>query len=291
MNIIINLAKRNIKLYLRNKSAIFFSFLSMMIIIILYALFLADINTQQLINEYGTEIGVKWLINSWIMGGIVTINTINITMASLAIMVEDKERNYIKDFIVAPIKRSHILLGYILSSIILGFIMTFISFIIAEIYIVLDGGYWLSLIDTIKVIIGIIFSVITISSITFFAYTFINSEKAISIISAIVGTLIGFLAGIYLPIGLMPNSIQKLTKFIPISYSATIFKSTFTKAPSLLVFKDIPRSKLYDYNLMMGNIITINNKEVSYITMIGILILTSIIFYLLSIIRIKKQKY
>lgn len=75
------------------------------------------------------------------------------------------------------------------------------------------------------------------------------------------------------------------------TYSATLFKSLLIEQPSLLVFKDMTQNELSNYNLIWGNIITINNKEVSYLMIIGILILTSIIFYLLSIIRLKKQKY
>jgi multidrug/hemolysin transport system permease protein len=290
MNIILQLTKRNMALYLRNKSAVFFSFFSMLIIIGLYVLFLGDMITQQLTHQYNAEEGVKWLVNAWIMGGIIAVNAVTITLATLSTMVEDKERLYIKDFIVAPIKRSQIVMGYILSSIILGVFMTCISFVAAQLYIIAIGGELLSFVDMVKVLVGITFSVLAIASIAFFGFTFITSEKTVSIVSAIVGTLIGFLAGVYVPIGVMPEYIQKVVKFIPITYSATLFKSIFTKAPANIVFGSSTSEALHEYNLMMGNVMVVNNNQVTYSMMLGILLLTAIIFFVLSVIRIRRMK-
>ncbi len=291
MNIILKITSRNIKLYLRNKSAVFFSFLSMLIIIGLYALFLGDMLTQQLIHEHQVEEGVKWLVNAWIMGGIIAVNAVTITIATLSVMVEDKEKLFIKDFIVAPIKRSQLVLGYVLSSIILGIMMTLISFVLAQLYIVFVGGELLSMFDNIKVIIGIIFSVIAVASISFFGFTFIKNEKTVSVVSSIVGTLIGFLAGVYVPMGVMPDFIQNIVKFIPVTYSAAMFKEIFTKGPTSIVFANAPSKALYDYNVFMGNILIIGNNQVRYLTMIGILFLIAIIFFLLSVIRVTKMKH
>ncbi len=290
MRVIFKITARNIKLYLRNKSAVFFSFLSMIIIIGLFALFLGDMLVQQLMVEYQADEGVKWLVSAWIMGGIIAVNAVTITIATLSVMVEDKERGYIKDFIVAPIKRSYIVMGYILSSIILGVLMTFISFIAVQLYILSVGGELLTFVDIIKVLIGIIFTVLAIGSIAFLGFTFINSEKTVSIISAIVGTLIGFLVGVYVPIGVMPAFIQQAIKFIPITYSATMFKEIFTREPANLVFANAPSEALYEYNAFMGNIIIIGDNQLSYISMLGILLLTSLVFFTLSVFRVSKMK-
>ena len=290
MNVIFKITNRNIKLYLRNKSAVFFSFLSMIIIIGLFALFLGDMLVQQLMYEYEAEEGVKWLVNAWIMGGIIAVNAVTITIATLSIMVEDKERRYIKDFIVAPIKRSYIVMGYILSSIILGVVLTIISFIAAQLYVLSVGGQLLAFVDIIKIIIGIIFTVLAISSIAFLGFTFINSEKTVSIVSAIVGTLIGFLVGVYVPIGIMPTFIQRAIKFIPITYSAAIFKEIFTREPVKLVFANAPSEVLHEYDVFMGNVLVIGNNQLNYISLLGILFATSVVFFALSVIRVSRMK-
>lgn len=290
MKTIFKLTTRNMKIYLRNKSAVFFSFFSMLIIIGLYALFLGDMQVQQLKAAYGNTDGLTWLINSWIMGGIIIVNAVNTTFSALSIMVSDKERQYIKDFVVAPIKRYQLVISYILSSIFIGIMMTTISLVIAEIYIYLNGGELLSLISIFKSIICIIFSVIMISGIGFLGYSFVKNEKAISTISAIVGTLIGFLTGIYVPVGIMPEFIQNVIKVFPVTYSVTMLKGIFISEPAKVVFAKAPEGSLYEYNAMMGNIISIRDHIFTYNNMLLVIIIVSIIFFILSIIRVNTQK-
>jgi multidrug/hemolysin transport system permease protein len=282
------LISRNIKLYLRNKSTVFFSFLSMLIIIGLYALFMGDVQIASIVKDYNVSKDIAgWLINSWIMGGIITVNAVNITLVLIINMVEDKSNKHIDDFLVSPIKKYHIIGGYLGASIIVGIVMSIISLIIAEIYIVLNGGELLSIISLIKVLIGIIFTVISVSSLSLFFLLFVKSEKTASTITTVIGTLIGFLVGVYVPIGVMPEFIQKVMKLFPITYSATLFKQIFISVPSKFVFSNA--DDLLKYNKLMGNVIYINDKEITYIMYLIILGVTSIVFFILSLIKIKRD--
>ncbi len=288
MNALKYLIIRNIKLYLRNKTNVFFSFLSMIIIIALYALFLADAQIESLSSQFsGSRNIAEWLINSWIMGGIITVNAVNITLVLLVTMVEDESNNRIKDFLVAPLKKYQIIGGYLGSAIIVGTIMSILSAFIAGLYIVINGGEILSLINIIKVIIGIIFTVVSVSSMALFFLLFVKSEKTAATILSVVGTLIGFIAGVYVPIGLMPDFIQNIMKLLPITYSATMLKQIFVEAPSKLMFEN--PEELLEFNKMFGNVIYIGDKEVTYPMYLIILTATTILFFILALIKIKKD--
>ncbi len=288
MNTLKYLISRNIKLYLKNKSTVFFSFLSMLIIIGLYALFMGDVQVDSLVKEYSVNRDLAgWLINSWIMGGIITVNAVNITFVILINMVEDKSNKHIDDFLVSPIKKYQIIGGYLGAAIIVGIVMSIVSFIIAEIYIVLNGGQLLPLISILKVLIGIVFTVISVASMALFFLLFVKSEKTASTITTIIGTLIGFIVGVYIPIGVMPDFVQKIMKAFPITYSATLFKQIFVLEPTKLLFSD--SNALLNYNKMLGNVIYIGDKEVIYPIYLIILGVTSIVFFILSIIKIKKD--
>lgn len=288
MNALKYLITRNIKLYLRNKSTVFFSFLSMIIIIALYALFMADAQVTSLSGQYGgSKQTAEWLINAWIMGGIIAVNAVNITLVLLVTMTEDESNQHIKDFLVAPLKKSQIIGGYLGSAIIVGTIMSILSVAVAELYIVINGGELLSLISIIKVIVGIIFTVISVSSMSLFFLLFVKSEKTASTITTVVGTLIGFIAGVYVPIGLMPEFIQKAMKLLPITYSATMFKQIFVETPSKLMFSS--NKELLEFNIMLGNVIYIGDTEIKYYMYLIILTITSIIFFVLALIKIKKD--
>ena len=128
---------------------------------------------------------------------------------------------------------------------------------------------------------------LAVSSMALFFLLFVKSEKTASTITTVMGTLIGFIVGVYIPIGMMPEFIQKIMKAFPITYSATLFKQIFTLEPSKLIFNN--SNDLLAYNKLVGNVIYVNNQEITYNTYLIILGLTSIIFFGISLIKIKKD--
>jgi multidrug/hemolysin transport system permease protein len=67
-------------------------------------------------------------------------------------MVDDRVKKISKDFYSSPVKKISLAGGYILSSYIIGVIMSVVALIIAELYIVMSGGEFLSLIAAFKVL-------------------------------------------------------------------------------------------------------------------------------------------
>jgi len=69
MNVIGRLTIRNLKVYFRDKISVFFSFLSVIIIISLYALFLGNVQVESIKSQVGGINGIRYLVDSWIMAG------------------------------------------------------------------------------------------------------------------------------------------------------------------------------------------------------------------------------
>jgi multidrug/hemolysin transport system permease protein len=104
-------ASRNIKLYFRDKATVFFSLLSVFIIIGLYVLFLGNAWTSEFPNqEYA-----KFIMNSWIMAGLISVTGFTTAIGAFEIMIQDRELKIEKDFLSAPVKRSSLAAGYLLS--------------------------------------------------------------------------------------------------------------------------------------------------------------------------------
>lgn len=164
----INLAQRNLKIFFRQKSAVFFSLLGVFVIISLYVVFLGNVWTNGLDNLPD----VNNLMNNWIMAGIISVTAITTTMGSFGIMVEDKVQKNSKDFYASPIKRSKIVGGYVFSSYLIGLLMSLLAFILGEAYIVFSGGELLPLVGMIKVFGIILLSVMMSSSLVFFIVSF-----------------------------------------------------------------------------------------------------------------------
>ncbi|EIW22205.1 ABC transporter permease, partial [Pelosinus fermentans] len=225
MNVFI---ERNLKLFFRDRLAVFFSLMSVFIIIGLYALFLGNVWMNDSMKELKNA---QALMNSWLVSGLLTVTSMTTTMGAFGIMIDDKVLKINKDFDSSPIKRSSITGGYIGSSFLIGVIMSLVMAVVAEIYIVNSGGEWLTPMDFIKVFLLILLTSLTNTSLVCFVVSFFKSHSAFSTASTILGTLIGFLTGIYLPIGTLPASVQTIIKAFPVSHGASLFRQVLMEVP------------------------------------------------------------
>lgn len=281
------LIKRNLKLFFRDKSAVLFSLLAIFIIISLYAVFLGDVWLEDSIK------GIKnanALMNTWLVAGLLSVASVTTTLGAFGVMIDDKVKKIDKDFNSAPIKSSQITIGYIGSAFLIGVIMSIITIFASQIYIVLNGGEWISPLALIKVLMLVIFTTMTNTSIVCFIVSFFNSHSAFSTASTIIGTLIGFLTGIYLPIGALPESVQTVIKVFPVSHAASLFRQVLMADAMQTAFAEIPASYLSDFKEYMGVTFSFSSYEVSPWLSILILVFTAAVFYGLSLLNMSKRR-
>ena len=82
------LIKRNLLIFFRQKSSVFFSLLGVFIIIGLYALFLGDLMVKGMTGLKGS----RFLMDSWIIAGILAVTPVTTSLGAMATMVEDKKQ-------------------------------------------------------------------------------------------------------------------------------------------------------------------------------------------------------
>jgi len=106
-------ALRNFKVFIRDRLAIFFSFLSVLIIFALYTLFLNNAWASALPDNV---VGGQALMDGWLMAGILAVVSFTTTLGAFGTMVDDKAKKIYKDFSSSPLKRSSLVGGYIISA-------------------------------------------------------------------------------------------------------------------------------------------------------------------------------
>ena len=292
MSTVRSLTGRNLKLFFRDKASVFFSLLSVIIIIALYALFLGDIQVQNLEDGSGQTIpGAEWLVNAWIFAGILAVSTVTVSLGAYGTMVDDVHGGQIKDFFVSPIKRSQLVAGYMVSSAVISLIMNLVAFAISEAYIVLSGGDLLSPLQMLETLGILSLSIFSFSSLVCFVTSFVKSPRAFGTLSTIVGTMIGFLTGIYVPVGILPESIGTVMKFIPFTYSAVWLRQVFTAAPMEMVFNGAPAEAVKGYADMYGINLYFGDTLVTPWMMALIIAGTGLLFFALSLWRLSKRAW
>ncbi len=281
----IALLNRNIKLFFRDKSTVFFSLLGVLIVFGLYILFLGDVMLQNLPNVPGAS----FLMSSWVMAGILSVTAITTTLGAFGIMVEDKNKGVRKDFWVSPLSRRALTGGYIASTFVIGLLFSLIALLIAEIYIFATGGTLLSFAALLQVLGCILLSVFASSAMMLFIVTLFQSQNAFAAASTVVGTLIGFLTGIYIPIGSLPTAVQFVIKIFPISHAASLFRQIMLETPAAETFHGAPPEVLRTFQRDFGVMFQFGETTVSALTSILILVATGIVFYCLSLLRLSKK--
>jgi len=288
MTVMINIVKRNLKLFFRDRISVFFSLLSVFIIIGLYVLFLGNMMTRNFGDLLGSS--ARFTIDSWVMAGILSVVAITAAMGAFNTMVEDSTKKISKDFLSAPLKRTHLTGGYILSSFIIGVIMSIAALVLAEIYILAGGGKILGLVPLLKLLGVMLLSVFAGSSMVFFIVSFFKSSSAFSTASTIIGTLIGFLTGIYIPIGSLPSTIQTVIKVFPLSHAAALFRQIMMEEPMSEAFAGAPAQAITGFKEAMGVIFYFGDKEVTPLINILVLVATGLIFLILASVNISIKK-
>ena len=288
MTVMTNLIKRNLKLFFRDRTSVFFSLLAVFIIIGLYVLFLGNMMVKNFKELLGDN--ARFTIDSWVMAGLLSVTSITTTMGAFGTMVEDKTKKISKDFSSAPLKRSQLAGGYIMSSFIIGVIMSIVALVVAEIYILAGGGKLIKLVPLLKLFGVMMLSVFAGSSMVFFIASFFKSNNAFATASTIIGTLIGFLTGIYIPIGSLPSAVQTAIKIFPISHAGALFRQIMMAVPMSIAFKNAPVQAVTGFKQAMGVVFYVGGKELSPLVNILVLVATGIVFYTLAVIRISIKK-
>lgn len=282
----INFGIRNLKVFFKDKSSVFFSLLSVFIIIGLYALFLGDMLT----TGFGGAPGTRFLMDTWIMAGMLAVSSITTTMGAFGAMVEDKSRKIDKDFIASPIKNSSIVSGYVLSSIIIGIIMSLITVVLMEIYVVVNGGELMNMTTLIKTIGLVLLSTISNSSIVFFVVSFFKSNNSFATASTVIGTLIGFLTGIYIPIGQLPEVAQWFIKCFPPSHAASLFRHVLMEVPMSTTFSGAGEQAITEFKQLMGVEYAFGNAVSTPLVNIIVLVASALVFFGLSIWNVSRKR-
>lgn len=280
-------ALRNFKVFIRDRLAIFFSFLSVLIIFALYTLFLNNAWASALPDNV---VGGQALMDGWLMAGILAVVSFTTTLGAFGTMVDDKAKKIYKDFSSSPLKRSSLVGGYIISANLIGIIMSLFSLLFLDLYMLIRDGHILNFMQTIEVIGLILLVTLANSSIVFFMAIFIKSMTAFGTVSTVVGTLLGFLAGIYMPIGNFPTGVQAVIKVIPLSHAASLFRRIIMSDLTDSVFLNAPieiKDSFLDVmgvNFAFGDFVILPWMQILY------LVATAVFFFGLSLIVVTFRK-
>ncbi len=244
------ITKRNCQVFFRDKAAVFFSILSMLIVLGLMVIFLGSMNSRSVVNvlaEYGgvrdtakDEKNAEYLIQLWTLAGILVVNSVTVTLTVMGSMVQDETRKRIMAFYVTPVNRTKLALGYIFSAWLVGIIMCVLTLVVGELYFLINGNDLLPVGSLFQLCGMICANTFTFSALGYLMALFIHSDSAWSGLLTIIGTLVGFAGGIYLPMGSLSETVQTVLKCLPVLHGASMMRQVATATALSDTFAGLP---------------------------------------------------
>ena len=268
------LTGRTMKLYLKNPLSILFSFVYMLLFIVLISLFLGDYMAEGMMDVYAEVEGmdfahIRWLVDTTSMAGVLMINCILVPLNVLTIMVQDSNDNRLDSFLVSAVARNKLVVGYWLAPFLVGIVMNILCLFLSEGFIVMNGGEWLSIRSNIEMAGLIIANTFSATSILFAAAMLTKSVSLYSTFTGIMSALVGFLTGAFLPIGMFPANIQKIFALVPAHHGATLMRRVMTREPLMATFGNVTDQAVKGTYMTAKEIIDIYASENGITYMFG----------------------
>jgi multidrug/hemolysin transport system permease protein len=203
-------------------------------------------------------------------------------------MVNDRSTGVVDDFMSSPTKPMMFTLGYILSTFLIGLLMSLAVMAIALAYLFSMGAVIPA--ENILLAVGVLFpSVLSASAIMFFLASFIKTEAAYGGFNTIIGTMMGFVTGTYIPVGILPGSVQNVVGSLPASHAAMILRDLFGGDNINTMFSG-DAVAANEFRDLMGFNLYVGGFRIEPWMGIAAMLITAVVFFVLGTYNIHRKR-
>ena len=223
------LVGRNRKLFFKDKGMLFSSLITPVILIVLYATFLAKVYRDSFLSNLPDAVHISdELVNGTVAAqlaaALLAVSCITVTFCVNLTMVQDKANGVEKDFLESPVKRSVIYTGYFFSTVLNSLMVNGLALALCLAYMY-KMGWYMSASDVLWVLLDEILLVLfgsTLSSIICYP---LKTQGQMSAVGTIVSAGYGFVCGAYMPISNFSTGLQKILSYLPGTYGTSLIKN------------------------------------------------------------------
>ncbi len=294
MKILFNIVRRNLKLFFKDKGMFFSSLITPIILLVLYAAFLAKTYRDSFASALPDGVTIpnsvlNGTVASQLISALLAVSCVTVAFCSNLLMIQDKANGSIRDFTVSPVRRSAVAAGYYIASAASTLIVTISALAVCMIYIA-NQGWYMTFSDVLLVIIDVVLLTLFGTALSSCVNFFLSTSGQASAVGTIVSAGYGFICGAYMPIASFGEGLQKVLSFMPGTYGTCLLKNhmmrgVFAEMENLgfppEVMKEVRDG--VDYNIYFFD----NHVSVSamYTVLIGAILLFTGLFVLFHIMK------
>lgn len=224
-----NLIKRNSKLFFKDKGMFFTSLITPVILLVLYATFLAKVYRDSFASAIPEYFSVPDKLIDATVGGelissLLAVCCVTVAFCSNMLMVQDKVSGARRDLTITPVRKSTLALGYYIATAMSTLIICFIAAGAGFIYLAKIGWY-LSVQDVFGILLDIFLLVMFGTALSSIINFFLTTQGQISAVGTIISAGYGFICGAYMPIASFGEGLQRVISFLPGTYGTSLLRN------------------------------------------------------------------
>mgnify|MGYP005978024059 FL=1 len=291
MKTVLALMNRNRKLFFKDKGMLFSSLITPVILIVLYATFLAKVYRDSFVSAISdlavvSDKLIDGTVAAQLTAALLAVSCVTVTFCVNLTMVQDRANGTRKDFNVSPISKATLYLGYFLSTVVNSLMVNGLALVLCFGYMY-KMGWYMSTVDVLWVILDEILLVLfgtTLSSIICYPLT---SQGQLSAVGTIVSVSYGFLCGAYMPISNFGSGLQKVLSYLPSTYGTSLLKNHMLRG----IFEEMEQNHLPDEMITVirdtldcnpkfrGSVVSVNQM---FMLLAGSIAVFGIIFFFMT---------
>ena len=231
-----NLFIRNCKLFFKDKGMFFASLITPVILLVLYAAFLANVYRDSFISALpegfpaaekligGKNTPVLIMSGEQLVSSLLAVSCITVSFCCNMTMVLDKVTGARRDLTVSPVKKSTLALSYYLATFASTLLVCLIAAGAGFIYLA-KVGWYLSFADVMLLFADIVLLVLFGTALSSIVNRFLTTQGQVSAVGTIVSSGYGFICGAYMPIAQFSTGLQHILMFLPGTYGTSLIRN------------------------------------------------------------------
>ena len=229
MKTVFALVRRNRQLFFRDKGMLMSSLITPLILIVLYATFLANVykdSFQSALPEF-LEIEDKIIngtVAAQLTAALLAVSCITVTFCVNLTMVQDKAFGTRKDFNVSPVKKPVIYIGYFFATVLNSLMVNGLALVVCMGYMA-KMGWYMTVTDVLWVILDMVLLVLFGAVLSSLVCYPLKTQGQMSAVGTIVSAGYGFICGAYMPVSNFGEGLQKFLSFLPSTYGTSMLKN------------------------------------------------------------------
>ncbi len=207
MNPVTAIIQRNLLNYTRNRGRLIGSIVMSMFMLVMFSFMM-----KSSMSGFGEPM-------NYLIAGVIIMTVFQTSINNSSDILSDISDGYMKEVMVAPIARSQISIGNILSGAVVSTIQGMLTMIIS-----LFIGFRINVIQVLLLIVVMLVSAMTFSAVGLFLATVSRNSPSFQTISSMIMMPLTFVSGAYIPTTMMPGFLLPVVYLNPLTYVTSIFR-------------------------------------------------------------------